>query len=176
MPWSAERISGTALWFLKLLPRISTYITLWFFGLTAWKLPGCSQRSPPRGQSQPDSSCRSGLSAFLTADTQGQGMGSECLMELWASLCIAGGWTRWLLEVPSNSTMAWERLWKLCLGEGGHGKRAAPRAAGGGSKSLWGGNGQWTSPFSAWVTEQKHQHFCLSLQGADSTVQPISPD
>jgi len=41
----------------------------------------------------------------IPADTQGQGMGSEHLMELWVSLCIvhAGGWTRWPLKFPCNS-------------------------------------------------------------------------
>ena len=40
----------------------------------------------------------------VPADTAGQtGWGSEHLMELWVSLLIAGGWTRWPLRVPSSS-------------------------------------------------------------------------
>lgn len=39
----------------------------------------------------------------IPADIQSQGMGSEHMMELRVSLCVAGGWTRWLLRGPSNS-------------------------------------------------------------------------
>ena len=40
-----------------------------------------------------------GGGCLVPADTQGQRMGSELLMELWVSLLIAGGWTRWPLRV-----------------------------------------------------------------------------
>ena len=64
---------------------------------------------------------RRGGGCPIPGDTQVRLRGLWALMELWVSLLTAGGGTRWLLRVPSNSshsTVLWCWLtnsWRHCM-------------------------------------------------------------